>query len=476
MDMKKLIGILLIAFSLCAFGQDPDGHQYRKIDTPLINAYDIIVKKPEKWTDLYNIPEHPALSNISKEDKDSILCVINERNILYQKDSLMSSDIFYIFKPYFEYLRDIDPHYFVEIRSYAPGYRRKDIRKVSNSIIKYLPFNLLNINDSLIVSTSVDDKFQTGDLILAINGNKSEDILKYNYSRRMNYPEDLLCMYYSSSIQSSYDVLLNRNGRIMDVNTSNWDKDCYVKIKQKEELENNVHFYSDYQCGYIKISQFYPDNSRLIKQIGTIVKGYKAKGAKSIILDLRNNPGGNGHKFAELLSIFIKRESIPYMKEGYLQVSKQTVNDYTSINQNDIGHLIKIKDTDLCRSIKLNTKMYLCEGIDLYVLMNNQTGSIAASFCNILQYNEAAKLVGEPLLHNALKYGETIHIPNRFPCDDMPAMMAESSVSTTEFHEYSKSVDGVLYPDISIPYVAKEYLDGKDAMLEQLLLHIENAE
>lgn len=467
--MKKMIGIFFLAFPFCAFSQGPDEHQYRKIDTPLINAYDIIVKKPEKWNDLYNIPEHPALSNISKEAKDSLLCIINERSSIYPKDSLVSSDIFYIFKPYFEYLRNIDPHYFVEIRSYAPEYKLKDIRRINKKCIKYLPFNLLNINDSLIVSTSVDDKFQTGDLILSINNHKTEDILKYNYSRRMNYPEDLLCMYYSSSIQNSYDVVLNRNGHTINVNSSNWDKNCYVTIKQKEEIENNAHFYPDCQCGYIRISQFYPDNSRLIKQINILIKEYKAKGAKSIILDLRNNPGGNGHKFAELLSIFINKDSIPYIREGYLQVSQQTVDDYTYINQNDIGHLIRIKDSDLCRSIKLDNKMYMCESIKLYVLMNNQTGSIAASFCNILHYNNIAKLVGEPLLHNALKYGETIHTQNRFPCENIPAIFVESAVSTTEYNEYSNSIDGVLYPDIIIPYVAKDYLNGKDAMLEELL-------
>ena len=100
---------------------------------------------------------------------------------------------------------------------------------------------------------------------------------------------------------------------------------------------------------------------------------------------------------------------------------------------------------------------------------SKDTGSIAASFCNILQFNDAASLVGEPLLHNALKYGEEINGEAL-----LPTLLIPTSISTVEFDEYTCAVDGVLMPDIVIPYVARDYLSGRDAMLDKLLEIIES--
>ena len=104
-----------------------------------------------------------------------------------------------------------------------------------------------------------------------------------------------------------------------------------------------------------------------------------------------------------------------------------------------------------------------------YVVIRKDTGSIAASFCNILEFNDAASLVGEPLLHNALKYGEEINGEAL-----LPTLLIPTSISTVEFDEYTCAVDGVLMPDIVIPYVARDYLSGRDAMLDKLLEIIES--
>ena len=104
-----------------------------------------------------------------------------------------------------------------------------------------------------------------------------------------------------------------------------------------------------------------------------------------------------------------------------------------------------------------------------YVLMSKDTGSIAASFCNILQFNDAALLVGEPLLRNALKYGETVQGKIL-----LPTLLQQTGISIVEYDEYTRAVDGVLMPDIAIPYVARDYLSGRDAMLDKLLEIIES--
>lgn len=72
-----------------------------------------------------------------------------------------------------------------------------------------------------------------------------------------------------------------------------------------------------------------------------------------------------------------------------------------------------------------------------------------------------------PLLHNALKYGEVAYlnwISNAF---------AAISMSTVEYDEYTRSPDDQVYPDIFIPYVASEYMEGGDPVLEKLLRYIQ---
>ena len=101
--------------------------------------------------------------------------------------------------------------------------------------------------------------------------------------------------------------------------------------------------------------------------------------------------------------------------------------------------------------------------------MSRNTSSIAASFCNIVQYNGVATLVGESLCCNALRYGESITGDIWFS-----SLLYETSVSTTEYDENTLAVDGVLMPDIYIPYVAEDYLSGQDAMLDKLLKIIQS--
>lgn len=121
---------------------------------------------------------------------------------------------------------------------------------------------------------------------------------------------------------------------------------------------------------------------------------------------------------------------------------------------------MSLPDSMVLKTVPLISELYRGE-FDYYVLVSRGTHSQAATFANIFQYNNLGKIVGEPLQKNALKFGEVI----RTSFKKSSAVI----ISTVEYDEYSKAVDGVLVPDISIPYIASEYMQGGDPVLEKLI-------
>lgn len=436
-----------------------------------ITICDIQTAKPSKWSDLIEIVEHPGFDrNLTKEIKDSLLLEINKISKDYPKDSLLSPDLFYIFKPYFMWLRYVDPHYRVNPSFVANSADYKNVKQYKKDIsrkVTYLPFNCLNINDTLLVHYSLDSLFKRGDMILSINGTEVKEILKFNYPDRLVSPTRLMANYYQKGIANNYNVTIIRKGKT--INISSKGRPSYdgiqVELSQLMATEKSTKIYGN--VGYVAIPEFFSDNSRLIKLLKKTILSFKSKGVNSVILDLRNNPGGYGDRFDELLSLFINQKSIPYMKKANAKLSEKNIQYYNQPSSK-IGEYYELLNEELISTITLQTNEYI-PGVKYYILMNQDTGSIAASFCNIMQYNNAAILLGEPLLHNALSYGEGILYSSRYPNSSIPALLTESRISSVEFDEYSNVVNGILYPDYYIECSAMEYNSCADPVLEKAI-------
>ena len=423
------------------------------------------------WADLPISATHPTVDSLlTPTIKAELLQQINTRCAKLGKDTLLTSDLFYILRPYIDWLHDIDPHYRIGAR--IPIDAR--VYKTKRAFLKKrrgLGFKLLMVEDTLIVNSSVNPLFHRGDMIVAINGIESSDLLEYNYHDRYTSPDFLLQNYYFQHLPKDYTIQLIRNGELMTITTEGMKlQKASSSLAIEESMDNNIRMYDSAKCGYIalpKFTRFY--NPRIIKVLQSNIEKFKAKGCKNIILDLRYNTGGSGYMFDNLLSLFINRHTIPYMKSQRLRVSSQTEADYEFITKDMVGQTISLPDSCLVKTIDLNPELYICDDVHIYILMSRNTSSIAASFCNILQYNDSATLVGEPLWRNALRYGEAVTGDVWFS-----SLLYETSVSTTEYDEYTLAVDGVLMPDIAIPYIAEDYLSGEDAMLEKLLDIIKN--
>lgn len=430
-----------------------------KLDGRILPLCD--VKTPACEIEKYLV--HPTNHPAYVVTPDSLICEILERSKSLCKDTLLTSDLFWILRPYFDWWRHIDPHFRIDQPVYlADDYKtRRAYKQLTAPGIL-----MLNINDTLIVEQSVDPFFQKGDLIQEINGVPVQEYLKYSYDDRYISPIFLLRNYYFN-LFSEYKFSLVRNREKIEGSVQSkpyFDTDFHIS----KQREFHTQIFYNAKAGYMAIDQFFPVNTVLIKKLHNAILTAKKQGCNSFIIDLRRNPGGYGHAFDKLLSIFIDKPVIPYMKSQKLKVTKETLHDYGFVTDSLIGQLIEMPEKEIMTSITLSQKMYI-PGMTYYILMSKDTGSVAATFCNIMQYNNAALLVGEPLLHNALKYGETIYGKTI-----LPTLLAVSNISTMEYDEYTKAVDGVLMPDLEIPYIAADNLSGKDAMLEKLLVIIQN--
>ncbi len=439
-----------------------------------IKMMDVQYVRDKDWNTLYSIPEHPMFDILRTPDVSKrLLEEINDRRISVG-DTLRTADLFYIWKPYFEWLSYIDPHYYINMTVPSASakvnmsteeavHRKKQL--ITEATI--LPVRVININDTLIVSASVAPELCPGDVILAINDVPVSEIMKYNFRTRHEGLYTILNYRYFHGVDRSYSVGYLRNGHssqtVIEGYTGMYSQARSLLSMEKGET---VRIYQEENTGYVRIADFYQDNKAMVKRLVRSLKKFKEQGLKNVIIDLRDNPGGMGNYLTEFFSIFIKDGPIMLSKSEKLKVSELTVKDYSFLSDDDLGKLVDIPEKYMISKIEPKRKYYIGD-LCCYILMDEGTASTAAFVCNVLQYNGGAVLAGEPLLHNAYVFGDVTGSRKLVALVD--GLLNEDGISTSMSDLYTKAVDGVLMPDIHIPYVAKDYMTGKDAMLDKLL-------
>ncbi len=405
---------------------------------------------------LHRVGRHPGLDTpLTSDEKAAILTEIEARCEALGKDSLLTSDLFWVMRPWYDRLHHEDPHYRIATVATFDStvYPRPSDRRKARKKVRMPGFSLLRINDTLVIDRSLDPSFRPGDRITAINGRPTAEYLRYVYDDRYTEPSTLLACCFYEIMAPRWRIDLCRDGAPLAVDTEGLPyRDALFRLSKAEETDANIRTYDS--CGYIAIPEFFPDNSRLIRIVRRAIVGFRKRGIVDVVLDLRRNPGGSGHAFDELLSIFIDKPVVEYCTGQRVKASREAMRYYGFLTEEQLGEVVELPEDQYVRSFETDPEMYVGD-MRYYVLVSRDTGSIAASFANMLQYHGGALLAGEPLRHNALKYGEVL--------DGWwfsPVQLAESAVSMVEIDECTRRDDGYVLPDIPIPAIAAEYLTG----------------
>ena len=138
-------------------------------------------------------------------------------------------------------------------------------------------------------------------------------------------------------------------------------------LNRKKISLKNVPFYGklDEKTGYIKLSDFTPNASA---EVRNALVALKAQGARQLVLDLRDNPGGLINEAVEIVNLFI-----PKGKEVVKTIGKLQQVNYTY----------------------KTTKTPLDKEIALVVLINERSASAAEIVAGALQDYDRAVLLGQ---------------------------------------------------------------------------------
>ena len=389
---------------------------------------------------------HPNINiGLSENLFDSLLVVLS-RNL--PTDSIKETQFIYEFRKMFDQITLKDPHFRI-----LPELRLKDAR-IKAKDIKVLPFSLLCLGDTLVVEKSLNENVKAGDRLIALDSIPALKLIDYTYRDRYINTVTLQAQnhYHFNRL---YYLTIERNGRCIECVVEGIPLTMYNDQLIQDDVTVNVKN----KVGYIRFDQF-SNNKYTIKCLNKLIDKVKKADGNAIIIDLRHNVGGSGDYFDDLLSIFCNKKEIPYQKGIKLKVSKATL-DY-GFSKDSIGRVISLPDSMFYSEIPLKSKLYRGE-LDYYILVSKNTQSQAATFSNIIQYNNLGKIVGEPLHENALRFGEV---------SGLKFLNSVCYISTVEYDEKTKATDGILQPDIHIPYKASEYMKGGDPVLEKLLEYI----
>ena len=181
---------------------------------------------------------------------------------------------------------------------------------------------------------------QVGDIIVAVNGESIDPTNLDDLSSRVKGEEG-----------TTVDLTIRRDG--VDTVFTVYRRQIQTPVAEGELLSDGI--------GLVTIYNF---DDRCAQETIAVIEDLLSSGARSLIFDVRNNPGGYKHELVELLD-YLLPEGVLFCSESY---TGKVTNDYS-----DARHL----------------------AVPMVVLVNSESYSAAEFFAAALREYNVAQLVGE---------------------------------------------------------------------------------
>ena len=264
---------------------------------------------------------------------------------------------------------------------------------------------------------------------------------------------------------------------------------CHDKIDILDGIESYVKpWLQPIARGYVKrqfkkekpsrqIAPYYNPEYPIFKDfVWQLVDSLNKNNIQNLIIDLRNNPGGNLTLGIQLLYFLTEQENLKgftdfaytsdiyksYFPSDYNELEKQYPNGVP------VNKLVaKNKSTNLFSEITNRiSKYYVPENRPIFkgkvfVISNYRTGSAAAMLTTLFQDNNIGTIIGTSVGNNPT--GATTYIPMK-----LPKTKANISIATTFQERPNKEKGKIQIPDYWIEYSINDLILGKDPYLEKI--------
>lgn len=237
---------------------------------------------------------------------------------------------------------------------------------------------------------------------------------------------------------NSVDITLNDNGVISSKRVEFIEKNIYECYEYSTEIESkliNDIFYIDMNiCN---------DNKILRQQIKKLKKAIK-NGTTKIIIDVRDNPGGNSMACEKLLNAMGMRAPSYGV---YIRYSELAHNQYSKLPSEGNKYMEPDRTT-----AKSNESIYLV------VLTNERTFSSATMLAVYVKDGGLGTIIGTPSVNAPSSYGDILYYK-------MPKTGLEVTISYKKFLRPDTEADQrILLPDIITDY----YDDALETAIDYL--------
>lgn len=325
----------------------------------------------------------------------------------------------------------------------------------NNTNGRFLPFTVAFIKGKLYIAEncSSDSSIETGSEIKNINGQEISVVMKQLLQRQIRdgrnetYPLWILNHYFAAYYSyafgqpASYSLhLINKKGKAVSVKVPSLTKDSIRLIRQKRY--GNMQLQAGSKSGIsleekkatgtaiLTIKSFDADWLQTVHKqdfslvIDSIFRQLRQNGIKNLLLDLRDNQGGDFETGRHLLGYLVTSASVYLTGSNESRLIQPDINNFTG---------------------------------KLFVLINGGSFSNTAIVSACLERDGRATFVGEESGGNkSIAFGEAAHVV-------LPHTRIQAYISTTAFPINNHRSDRGIIPKYIVQPSIGDLLTGKDA-------------
>ncbi len=265
---------------------------------------------------------------------------------------------------------------------------------------------------------------------------------------------------------------------------------CHDKIDILEGIESYVKpWLQPVARNYVKrqfkkekpskqIAPYYNSEYPIFKDfIWELIDSLNNNSIKNLVIDLRNNPGGNLTLGIQLIYFLTSKTDLKgfteyaYTSDIYKSYFPTEYNELKKMYPNGIPKnelVLKKENSNLFNEItNRKSKYYISKNRpiykgNIYIISNYRTGSAAAMLTTLFQDNKIGTIIGTSVGNNPT--GATTWTPFK-----LPKTKANISVATTYQVRPNKLNGKLQLPDYWIEYSVNDLITGKDPYLEKIM-------